>query len=134
MTRDWEGQINEVVEMTVAKVKRDLKQNGKVDMMRWWEFVTADIMGIIAFGESFRMVETGKVGISYRGTDRAESHAEGTFVGRFGRTLPHDQSTSRAAMDTLGDTVHMNPLFKELPGIIPRFVEYGRKAHTRHGG
>lgn len=37
-------------------------------------------------------------------------------------------------MGTLSNTIYMNLLFKELPGIIRRFVEYGGKAHTRHGG
>lgn len=65
MVWDWEDQVIEVVEMTIAKVKRDLKNYGKVDIMKWWELMTADIMGMIAFGDSFRMVETEKVSRSF---------------------------------------------------------------------
>lgn len=72
MIRDWEDQVSEIVKMTVAKVKRILKKDGTVDIMKWWEFMTTNIMGMVAFGESFRMVETEKVGVPIYGGARAK--------------------------------------------------------------
>lgn len=63
MIHDWEDEVSKVVKLTVSKMKRDLNDCGRVDVMKWWEFMTADVMGMVAFGESFRMVETEKVGL-----------------------------------------------------------------------
>lgn len=61
MIHEWEDEVSKLVRLTVSKIKRDLKIHGRVDLMKWWGFMTADVMGMFAFGESFRMVETEKV-------------------------------------------------------------------------
>ena len=53
----WEPEIRALVEMAVSKIKRDASKNGKVDVMRWWLMMTTDVLGCLAFGEPFHMVE-----------------------------------------------------------------------------
>ena len=44
------------IDPTVSKIKRDATQ-GEADIMKWWTMMTADILGSLAFGEPFRMIE-----------------------------------------------------------------------------
>lgn len=61
--REWEPGVVEIVDETVTKIERDLKRRGKADVMRWWSFMTADVLGLVAFGEHFGMVRTEQVGV-----------------------------------------------------------------------
>ena len=49
------------VRMLIGKVQEDFKMNGTADMYKWWTLMAIDIMGELSFGESFRMLESGKV-------------------------------------------------------------------------
>jgi cytochrome P450 len=64
--RDWESTVFEYVKLSVRKMIEDAKQSptGSVDVMQWWIFLTADVSAKILFGESFGMLELGKVSIS----------------------------------------------------------------------
>lgn len=53
---EWEPQIKNIVHRAVAKIKRDAK-NGKANLVKWWSLMTADVLGDLAFGEAFGMVE-----------------------------------------------------------------------------
>jgi len=37
-------------------------QNG-ADVLKWWTFMATDVIAHVSFGESFHMIETGKVSI-----------------------------------------------------------------------
>lgn len=39
-----------------------MKIRGAVDVYKWWMFMATDVIGELSFGESFRMLEYGKVG------------------------------------------------------------------------
>jgi cytochrome P450 len=52
------------VRMLIGKVREDFKKNGTADMYQWWTLMALDIMGELSFGESFRMLESGKVRMS----------------------------------------------------------------------
>ena len=52
----WEPQIVQTVEQTVSKIKRDALA-GRADVLKWWSMMTADVVGSLAFGEPFEMVE-----------------------------------------------------------------------------
>jgi len=53
---EWEPMIISTIDVTVSKIKRDASQ-GEEDIMKWWTMMTADILGSLAFGEPFRMIE-----------------------------------------------------------------------------
>jgi cytochrome P450 len=57
----WEPQIRSIVEETVSKIRRDALGKGRVDIMRWWMMMTADVLGSLAFGEPFDIVKTESV-------------------------------------------------------------------------
>lgn len=59
---EWEPQIERIVEQAVQKVKRDLKTERKCDVMKWWTFISSDVVGEIAFGKSFDNIEREEVG------------------------------------------------------------------------
>ena len=52
----WEPQVVQTVEQTVSKIKRDALA-GRADVLKWWSMMTTDVIGSLAFGESFQMVE-----------------------------------------------------------------------------
>ena len=39
----------------------DLTAHGATDVFKWWLFMATDIIGELTFGDSFRMLEIGKV-------------------------------------------------------------------------
>jgi hypothetical protein len=55
--RAWEPRFVEIIDLAVEKMKRDAKVNGKVDVFKWIAMMTTDVLGELAFGEAFRMVE-----------------------------------------------------------------------------
>jgi len=57
---EWDPQIKQLVDLTVEKIKRDLR-TGQCDVMKWWTLMTADVVGDLAFGESFNNVKNEKV-------------------------------------------------------------------------
>lgn len=59
--REWELQIVNIVDETVGKIQRDLKEKGVADLMQWFYFMTADVLGKISFGEDFGIVKTEQV-------------------------------------------------------------------------
>lgn len=69
--------IISTIDVTVSKIKRDASQ-GEEDIMKWWTMMTADILGSLAFGEPFRMIEYEQVWkVNFpRGTRRSYESAE----------------------------------------------------------
>ena len=56
----WEPVVREKTALAVEKIKRDAS-NGTADLLKWWTFMATDIVGVLGFGESFGMLELGKV-------------------------------------------------------------------------
>lgn len=56
---EQEGLISECVDRFVTKIGERGKE--PLNMTKWFEMVSFDILGEMAFGESFRAVENGKV-------------------------------------------------------------------------
>jgi cytochrome P450 len=48
-------------DLAVEKIGLDMKRDGAVDVMKWWLFFSTDVIGELTFGDSFRMLEQGKV-------------------------------------------------------------------------
>lgn len=63
IVNEWEPQIVELTQLAVQKIKQDLK-SGQSDVMKWWTLLASDVSGELAFGENFRGVENGEVGLS----------------------------------------------------------------------
>lgn len=90
MVREWEPQVAEIVDLTVAKIKRDLLETGVADVMKWWKFMTADVLGLIAFGESFNMVEKEQVSVhtwNQLGLTRSRNHKSSKTLKLFSSPL-----------------------------------------------
>lgn len=45
-------------------MSEEMKSRGVADVFKWWTFMATDIIGELSFGESFRMLEHGKVNFS----------------------------------------------------------------------
>lgn len=62
---NWEPVIREKTELAVQKIKEDA-QNGGADVFKWWTLMATDVIAELSFGESFRMLELGKVSCLHR--------------------------------------------------------------------
>ena len=56
-----EGQVYDKVYSAVSNMKREIKEQGSTDILKWWTFQATDVTGELSFGESFHMLELGKV-------------------------------------------------------------------------
>jgi len=72
--KQWEPIVVDIVRQTVQKIKRDAA-NGVADLMKWWPMMTADVLGTLAFGEPFRVIEKEEVRHTSRQTKCARGRA-----------------------------------------------------------
>lgn len=56
-----EPSIRSKVELAVARIKEEVRTQGTADVYKWWTFLATDVIGELSFGDSFRMLEQGKV-------------------------------------------------------------------------
>ncbi|GAP87001.1 putative cytochrome P450 [Rosellinia necatrix] len=54
-------QIDGKVTFAIQRMKEEYEARGAVDVYKWWLFMATDVIGELSFGESFRMLESGKV-------------------------------------------------------------------------
>ncbi|EXV04055.1 cytochrome P450 [Metarhizium robertsii] len=52
--------ITSRVELAIQRMKEDMQTRGFVDVFKWCLFMATDVIGELAFGESFRMLEKGE--------------------------------------------------------------------------
>lgn len=57
---NWEPVVREKALLAVKKI-RDAAKKDKADIYNWWMLLASDVSAHLAFGESFRMLETGHV-------------------------------------------------------------------------
>ncbi|KAG5945077.1 hypothetical protein E4U59_006444 [Claviceps monticola] len=55
-------QITSHVKLAIQRMKEESKDRGVIDVFKWCLFMTTDVIGELSFGESFQMLEKGKVG------------------------------------------------------------------------
>lgn len=61
---NFEEVVREKVQLAVDKIFEDGSRNdGKVDVFKWWSLMGADIVGCLGFGESFGLLELGAVSL-----------------------------------------------------------------------
>jgi cytochrome P450 len=56
-----EPTIRARADLAVHKISIELKESGVADVMKWWIFFSNDVISELTFGESFCMLEQGKV-------------------------------------------------------------------------
>ncbi|KAI0198135.1 cytochrome P450 [Astrocystis sublimbata] len=59
--KQFQPQIEQKVNLAIERMGEEAKTRGAVDIFKWWLFMTTDVIGELSFGESFRMLESGKV-------------------------------------------------------------------------
>jgi hypothetical protein len=60
LQRNWTTEIHAKAEKAVARIKADAIA-GEADIMKWWTLMATDVIAHLSFGESFNMLELGKV-------------------------------------------------------------------------
>ncbi|KAH3905734.1 hypothetical protein HBI56_211510 [Parastagonospora nodorum] len=58
LVENWEPAVREKALLVVTKIKVDAMQS-TADVYNWWMLLASDVSAHLAFGESFRMLETG---------------------------------------------------------------------------
>lgn len=61
LRRMWEPVVQEKVRLAVSQIRGELTRDGRSDVMKWWTFLATDVSGHLMFGESFDMLQLGKV-------------------------------------------------------------------------
>ncbi|KAI1321422.1 cytochrome P450 [Xylariaceae sp. FL0255] len=49
------------VRLMVERMREEMKNKGTVDVFKWWLFMTTDVIAQLTFGQSFEMLESGKI-------------------------------------------------------------------------
>lgn len=57
----FEALISGQIQLAIEKIQEEIQNRGAADVFKWWLFMATDIIGELSFGESFHMLETGKV-------------------------------------------------------------------------
>lgn len=60
-----EPNITRNIEMTVSGMRKETENQGYVDVLKWFTFMATDVVGEASFGESFKLLEGGKVRCIY---------------------------------------------------------------------
>jgi len=53
--------VSQRATLAVDKIGLEMKREGAADIMKWWLYFSTDVIGELTFGDSFRMLEQGKV-------------------------------------------------------------------------
>lgn len=61
--RAVEPKVRARAALAVQRIGEEMKSRGAGDIFKWWLFYTTDVIGELSFGESFRMLDIGKVSI-----------------------------------------------------------------------
>ena len=56
----WEPAVRDKCRLAVQSIKQDA-QASKADVLKWYSFMAADIVGVLGFGDSFGLLERGEV-------------------------------------------------------------------------
>ncbi|KAL4860587.1 hypothetical protein BDV12DRAFT_181357 [Aspergillus spectabilis] len=56
----FETIITSKIRLAVNRMAEEMASRGAMDVFKWWLFMATDVIGELSFGESFRMLESGK--------------------------------------------------------------------------
>ncbi|KAL9093047.1 MAG: hypothetical protein Q9165_004185 [Trypethelium subeluteriae] len=117
-------------------MQEESKTRGIADVYKWWIFLATDVIGELSFGDSFRMLEQGKVrSFNYSSTSRQiDAYQKNQYsldlekVARFGAL--------RATFPTLVNFARLSPIpipvFKEVANAAQRMFNYANESIQRH--
>ncbi|CAJ2512514.1 Uu.00g055290.m01.CDS01 [Anthostomella pinea] len=54
-------QVEAKVRLAIQRMGEEAETRGAADILKWWMFMATDVIGELSFGESFRMLEHGKM-------------------------------------------------------------------------
>lgn len=57
----YEPVVADRIHLCMQRMGEEMKSRGVADVFKWWTFLATDTVGELSFGESFRMLEYGKV-------------------------------------------------------------------------
>ena len=67
MKVSWEAEIRRKTTLAVDQIQKAAMQPGKgADILKWWTLMATDVITHLSFGESFGMLEQGKVDLLHR--------------------------------------------------------------------
>jgi len=59
---NWDVEVRRKVSLAVRRIKQDASGAQKgADVLKWWTLMATDVIAHLSFGESFNMLELGKV-------------------------------------------------------------------------
>lgn len=59
---NWEADVRRKTELAVQKIKMEASGAAQgADVLKWWTLMATDVIAHLCFGESFNMLEQGKV-------------------------------------------------------------------------
>jgi cytochrome P450 len=62
LNSNWDMELRQKVNLAVQRIQRDASGSSQgADILKWWTLMTTDIIAHLSFGESFNMLELGKV-------------------------------------------------------------------------
>lgn len=92
LRRDWEGVVRIKCDLAVKRMGEESKRFGKVDVLKWWTFLASDVLGELAFGESFGNLERGEknafIGVLEKVMMGSGIDVELPFLAAIGRLIP----------------------------------------------
>lgn len=59
--KNMEPYIKANVQRAIGRMREDVERKGWSDVFQWFMFMATDVIGEASFGDSFRLLETGKV-------------------------------------------------------------------------
>lgn len=61
----WESEVRKKTELAVQRIVQEARGTTKgADVLKWWTLMATDVIAHLSFGESFGMLELGKVCLS----------------------------------------------------------------------
>lgn len=74
MKTNWEVEIRRKTMLAVDQIRKAATESSKgADVLKWWTLMATDVITHLSFGESFGMLEQGKVNFPYQ--DQILDHA-----------------------------------------------------------
>lgn len=112
-------QISVLVELTIQRMKEELKVRGAIDVFQWSLFMATDIIGELSFGESFHMLEQGKKNQYIEDLENVASASANrvAFPGLFRLAKRHTWAL---------------PIFKATVIRVQRMLGYAKQSLERH--
>jgi cytochrome P450 len=64
MKQKWGSEVVKKAKLAVNRMKEEaIRTQDGADVLKWWTLMATDVIAHVSFGESFHMIETGKVSI-----------------------------------------------------------------------